>query len=192
MTYKDVEGNEYSATKTITRHITGLPYVAAPPKDNGDNPWTSNYAVLLNHVTFSADNVALSAASRAPAITSPAFHIPEKLDVTVNTNHSLANAYIFFGERKTVFEVAANNETIISNGDECTKLAHVRQRQSRPARQRKALPCRQHGHLQKHLHHGRPVRHDLLRRHQLPIANTDSERSHAECLRSTCAHFGTT
>ncbi len=65
----------------------------------------------------------LSAASRAPSITSPAFHIPEELDVTVNTNHSLANAYIFFGERKTVFEVAANNKTIISNGDQCTKLA---------------------------------------------------------------------
>ncbi len=123
VTYKDVEGNEYSATKTITRHITGLPYVAAPPKDNGDNPWKSNYAWGLNQVTFSADNVALSATSRAPAITSPAFHIPEDLDVTVNTNHSLANAYIFFGERKTVFEVAANKETIISNGDECTKLA---------------------------------------------------------------------
>ena len=43
-----------------------------------------------------------------------------------------------------------------------------------------------------HLHHDRPVRHDLLRRHQLPIANTDSERSLAECLRSTWAHFGTT
>lgn len=120
--YKDVEGNEYTATKTITRHITGLPYVAAPPKDNGDNPWTSNYAVLLNHVTFSADNVALSAITRAPAITSPAFHIPEKLDVTVNTNHSLAYKNIF-GVKKTVFEVAANNKTIISNGDECTKLA---------------------------------------------------------------------
>lgn len=123
VTYKDVEGNEYTATKTITRHITGLPYVAAPPKDKGDNPWTSNYALWLNQITFSADNVALSAASRAPAITSPAFHIPEELDVTVNTNHSLANAYIFFGDRKTVFEVAANNETIISNGDQCTKLA---------------------------------------------------------------------
>ena len=122
VTYKDVEGNEYTATKTITRHITGLPYVAAPPKDNGDNPWTSNYAVLLNHVTFSADNVALSATSRAPAITSPAFHIPEELDVTVNTNHSLAYKNIL-GVRKTVFEVAANNETIISNGDQCTKLA---------------------------------------------------------------------
>ena len=36
------------------------------------------------------------------------------------------------------------------------------------------------------------VRTDLLRRHQLPIANTDSERLHAECLRSTWAHFGTT
>ena len=120
--YKDVEGNEYTATKTITRHITGLPYVAAPPKNNGNNPWKSNYAWGLNQVTFSADNVALSATSRAPAITSPAFHIPEELDVTVNTNHSLAYKNIL-GVRRTVFEVAANKETIISNGDECTKLA---------------------------------------------------------------------
>lgn len=121
--YKDVEGNEYTATKTITRHITGLPYVAAPPKDKGDNPWKSNYTPARNQITFSADNVALSGITKVPSITSPAFHIPEELDVTVNTNHSLANAYIFFGERKTVFEVAANNKTIISNGDECTKLA---------------------------------------------------------------------
>lgn len=123
VTYKDVEGNEYTATKTITRHITGLPYVAAPPKDNGNNKWESNYTPARNQITFSADNVALSGISKAPSITSPAFHIPEELDVTVNTNHSLANAYIFFKERETVFEVAANNETIISNGDECTKLA---------------------------------------------------------------------
>lgn len=122
VTYKDVEGNEYTATKTITRHISGLPYVAAPPKDKGDNPWKIDHK-LGRKITFSADNVAMSAITGAPSITSPAFHIPEELDVTVNTNHSLANAYIFFGERKTVFEVAANNETIISNGDECTKLA---------------------------------------------------------------------
>ena len=120
--YKDVEGNEYTATKTITRHITGLPYVAAPPKNKGNNPWKIDHTLGCK-ITFSADNVALSGIINAPSITSPAFHIPEKLDVTVNTNHSLANAYIFFGERKTVFEVAANNETIISNGDECTKLA---------------------------------------------------------------------
>lgn len=116
--YKDVEGNEYTATKTITRHITGLPYVAAPPKDNGDNPWTSNYK-RGSKITFSADNVALSGIINAPSITSPAFHIPEELDVTVNTNHSLANK----GLLKTVFKVEANNETIISNGDKCTKLA---------------------------------------------------------------------
>lgn len=119
--YKDVEGNEYSATKTITRHITGLPYVAAPPKDKGNNPWKSNYTLGLK-ITFSADNVALSGIIYAPSITSPAFHIPEELDVTVNTNHSLAYKNIF-GVKKTVFEVAANKETIISNGDECTKLA---------------------------------------------------------------------
>lgn len=119
VTYKDVEGNEYTATKTVTRHITGLPYVAAPPKNNGNNPWTSNYKWGLNNVTFGADNVALSGISKAPSITSPAFHIPEELDVTVNTNHSLANKGLF----KTVFKVEANNETIISNGDQCTKLA---------------------------------------------------------------------
>ena len=119
--YKDVEGNEYTATKTITRHITGLPYVAAPPKDNGDNPWKIDHK-LGRKITFSADNVALSAITDVPSITSPAFHIPEKLDVTVNTNHSLAYKNIL-GVRRTVFEVAANKETIISNGDECTKLA---------------------------------------------------------------------
>lgn len=119
VTYKDVEGNEYTATKTITRHITGLPYVAAPPKDKGNNPWTSNYTPARNQITFSADNVALSGITKVPSITSPAFHIPEELDVTVNTNHSLANK----GLLKTVFKVEANNKTIISNGDECTKLA---------------------------------------------------------------------
>lgn len=122
VTYKDVEGNEYTATKTITRHITGLPYVAAPPKNNGDNPWKSNYKWGRNQITFSADNVALSGALIAPAITSPAFHIPEELDVTVNTNHSLAYKNIA-GVRRTVFKVEANNKTIISNGDQCTKLA---------------------------------------------------------------------
>ena len=96
-----------------------LPYVAAPPKDKGDNPWKSNYTPARNQITFSADNVALSGITKVPSITSPAFHIPEKLDVTVNTNHSLANKGLF----KTVFKVEANNETIISNGDQCTKLA---------------------------------------------------------------------
>lgn len=116
--YKDVEGNEYTATKTITRHITGLPYVAAPPKNNGNNPWKIDHTLGCK-ITFSADNVALSGIINAPSITSPAFHIPEKLDVTVNTNHSLANK----GLLRTVFKVEANNETIISNGDKCTKLA---------------------------------------------------------------------
>lgn len=119
--YKDVEGNEYTATKTITRHITGLPYVAAPPKDNGDNPWKIDHTLGCK-ITFSADNVALSGIINAPSITSPAFHIPEKLDVTVNTNHSLAYKNIL-GVRRTVFKVEANNKTIISNGDQCTKLA---------------------------------------------------------------------
>ena len=31
-----------------------------------------------------------------------------------------------------------------------------------------------------HLHHGRPVRHDLLRRHQLPIANSHIQNASAQ------------
>ena len=31
-----------------------------------------------------------------------------------------------------------------------------------------------------HLHHGRPVRHDLLRRHQLPIANAHMQNASAQ------------
>ena len=31
-----------------------------------------------------------------------------------------------------------------------------------------------------HLHHGRPVRHDLLRRHQLPIANAHTQNASAQ------------
>lgn len=31
-----------------------------------------------------------------------------------------------------------------------------------------------------HLHHGRPVRHDLLRHHQLPIANAHTQNASAQ------------
>lgn len=38
--YKDLDGNKYTGTQTIVRHITGLPYTANPPKDSGDNAWS--------------------------------------------------------------------------------------------------------------------------------------------------------
>lgn len=38
--YKDFDGNEYTGTQTIVRHITGLPYAANPPKNSGDNAWS--------------------------------------------------------------------------------------------------------------------------------------------------------
>ena len=34
-----------------------------------------------------------------------------------------------------------------------------------------------------HLHHGRPVRHDLLRRHQLPTANAHTQNASAQLWR---------
>lgn len=51
--YKDLDGNEYTGTQTIVRHITGLPYAANPPKNSGDNAWSRNgiqHKVLLNGI----------------------------------------------------------------------------------------------------------------------------------------------
>lgn len=75
--YKTEDGQEFSASKTITRQITGLPYVAAPPKNSGDNPWKS----VAGNNTWSDDKVTLYYAfAQYPEISSPAFNIPKTAD----------------------------------------------------------------------------------------------------------------
>lgn len=122
VTYKAIDGVEFTKSATITRHITGLPYVANPPKNTGDNPWSSNYQLALNNVDFNDDNVFLSAISRAPEITSSAFSIPSDVNVIVNTKHSLKYSHILWMTQKTIFNVDVNGVNIISNGNECDNL----------------------------------------------------------------------
>ena len=41
--YSTPDGLEFEGTSnTLTRHITGLPYAANPPKNSGDNAWSGN------------------------------------------------------------------------------------------------------------------------------------------------------
>lgn len=75
--YLTEDGQEFSASKTITRQISGLPYVAAPPKNSGENPWKS----VAGNNTWSDDKVSLYySALKYPEISSPAFNIPKTAD----------------------------------------------------------------------------------------------------------------
>ena len=87
--YKTEDGQEFSASKTITRQITGLPYVAAPPKNSGENPWKSSGAGT--QITWENNHVTLTGWGSEPYITSPSFHVPTDIPVSMSTKVSRDN-----------------------------------------------------------------------------------------------------
>lgn len=80
--YKTEDGQEFSASKTITRQITGLPYVAAPPKNSGENAWKVERG---NMFSWNNDYVTLKSGALSPQMCSPAFNIPDDITVSVST-----------------------------------------------------------------------------------------------------------
>lgn len=80
--YKTEDGQEFSASKTITRQITGLPYVAAPPKNSGENAWKVERGTAMK---WDEDKVTLKSGALSPQICSPTFNIPDNIAVSVNT-----------------------------------------------------------------------------------------------------------
>lgn len=87
--YKTEDGQEFSASKTITRQITGLPYVAAPPKNSGENPWKGSGTGT--QITWENDHVTLTGWVAEPYITSPSFHVPTDIPVSMSTKVSRDN-----------------------------------------------------------------------------------------------------
>lgn len=80
--YKTEDWQEFSASKTITRQITGLPYVAAPPKNSGENAWKVERG---NMFSWNNDYVTLKSGARSPQMCSPTFNIPDDITVSVST-----------------------------------------------------------------------------------------------------------
>lgn len=80
--YKTEDGQEFSASKTITRQITGLPYVAAPPKNSGENAWKVERG---NMFSWNNDYVTLKSGALSPQMCSPTFNIPDDITVSVST-----------------------------------------------------------------------------------------------------------
>ena len=100
--YKTEDGQEFSASKTITRQITGLPYVAAPPKNSGDNPWKVERG---NDIRWNDEYVTLSTIALHPQIGSPLFNIPKtadssdgSIDVAASTKVTRNNAILAPGK----------------------------------------------------------------------------------------------
>lgn len=89
--YKTEDGQEFSASKTITRQITGLPYVAAPPKNSGENPWKSSGAGT--QIIWENNHVTLTGWVSEPYITSPSFHVPTDIPVSMSTKVSRDNKW---------------------------------------------------------------------------------------------------
>lgn len=117
--YRTEDGQEFSASKTITRQITGLPYVAAPPKNsrddvhntNGENVWKEERGTEL---AWKDDCVTLASAALSPQIVSPAFNIPSDINVSVSTKITRNNRGTLFSYNLQIWN-DHNNKNYIYN-----------------------------------------------------------------------------
>ena len=105
--YKTEDGQEFSASKTITRQITGLPYVAAPPKNSGDNPWKVERG---NDIRWNDEYVTLSTIALHPQIGSPLFNIPKTADSSDGSIDVAASTKV---QRNSALLVPGNLEILL-------------------------------------------------------------------------------
>lgn len=64
--------------------VTGLPYTAAPPTKSGDHPWSENEESIGRHlISWNNDGVKLEGTSLKQVISSPSFHIPANVNVSM-------------------------------------------------------------------------------------------------------------
>lgn len=110
--YSTPDGLEFEGTSnTLTRHITGLPYAANPPKDSGDNAWSkSSWNVKLE-----SSYVQLGAVTGTgePSIKSPTFNMPAAVDITIKSDVK-AEKYTIIKEIKTIYKVYVNGIEVSS------------------------------------------------------------------------------
>lgn len=112
--YSTPDGLEFEGTSnTLTRHITGLPYAANPPKNSGDNAWSRNGNTAQSTIKWDSDNVKLSGISQSPSINSPSFNIPANVDITIKSDVK-AEKYTIIKEIKTIYKVYVNGIEVSS------------------------------------------------------------------------------
>ena len=73
-----------TASSEASVEVTGLPYTAAPPTKSGDHPWSENEQGIYRHlISWNSDGVKLEGTSLKQVISSPSFHIPANVNVSM-------------------------------------------------------------------------------------------------------------
>lgn len=70
-----------TASSEASVDVTGLPYTAAPPKNSGNNPWSANSG--SHSISWNSDGVKLEGVTDKQTLTSPSFHIPADVNVSM-------------------------------------------------------------------------------------------------------------
>lgn len=89
-----------TAETTMTVHVTGLPYKAAPPTNTGSHPWRILTEGSVSYISFESSYVLLKTDGKAPSIGSSPFHIPDDINISLyskyeKNNNSLLASYTY-------------------------------------------------------------------------------------------------
>lgn len=82
-TFDGVTAN--AATKTI--HITGLPFYTPKFETSGEYAWSIITQGTKEYIRF-GDNILLKTDGKAPSVSTPEFHIPENINVTLYNKYT--------------------------------------------------------------------------------------------------------
>ena len=75
------DGIEKSGSKDC--HVTGLPYIADPPSNNGTYKW-NKISSGVHTINWKSDHVYMEGSSSKQTISSPEFYVPERIDVNIS------------------------------------------------------------------------------------------------------------
>lgn len=75
------DGVEKSGSKDC--HVTGLPYIADPPSNNGTYKWNKKSSGV-HTINWESDHVYMEGSSSKQTISSPEFYVPERIDVNIS------------------------------------------------------------------------------------------------------------
>lgn len=106
-------GAPETASKTITRHITGLPYKNVIPSNSGSNKW--NVTAGGNKIKFESDGVTLGSSgteTEDPRVSSPAFHTPNSINISSDVNYVLTSHKVGITYHAEFYMYIAGNEVI--------------------------------------------------------------------------------
>jgi hypothetical protein len=75
-------------------HITGLPYTAAPPTNSGDHAWSVNSG--SHQTSWNNDGVKLEGVTDKQTLTSPSFHIPSDINISMTVPVKFYSVCVMF------------------------------------------------------------------------------------------------